>query len=107
MAAPKKRATRNLLFLLSLMAFVLIGTGNSGPSGIVILVVVLLLHELGHLAAMRLFGYRDTQILFIPLLGAAVSGVETHPAAPAALSCRCPGPSRASRSGSSPQSCFM
>ena len=79
MAAPKKRATRNLLFLLSLMAFVLIGTGNSGPSGIVILVVVLLLHELGHLAAMRLFGYRDTQILFIPLLGAAVSGVETHP----------------------------
>jgi len=79
MAAPKKRGTRNLLFLLSLMAFVLIGTGNSGPSGIVILVVVLLLHELGHLAAMRLFGYRDTQMLFIPLLGAAVSGVETNP----------------------------
>jgi Zn-dependent protease len=79
MAAPKKRAARNLLFLLSLMAFVLIGTGNSGPSGIVILVVVLLLHELGHLAAMKLFGYRDTQMLFIPLLGAAVSGVETHP----------------------------
>ncbi len=35
---------------------------------------VLLFHELGHLAAMRLSGYRDLNVFFIPFLGAAVSG---------------------------------
>jgi Zn-dependent protease len=45
------------------------------------LIGVLLLHEFGHYAAMRLFGYRDVRMFFIPFLGAAVSG-EKH-AAPA------------------------
>ena len=31
----------------------------------------LLLHELGHWSAMRLFGHRDARIRFIPFLGAA------------------------------------
>jgi len=39
-----------------------------------ILVPVLLIHELGHFIAMRLLGYRDVGMLFIPLLGAAVRG---------------------------------
>lgn len=30
---------------------------------------VLLVHELGHVALMRVFGYRDLSILFIPLIG--------------------------------------
>lgn len=38
------------------------------------LVIVLVVHELGHYAAMRAFGYRDTKMFFIPFLGAAVSG---------------------------------
>jgi Zn-dependent protease len=40
----------------------------------VLLVAALLVHELGHAVAMRLFGYRDLQILFIPMVGAVASG---------------------------------
>ena len=40
----------------------------------VLLVAALLVHELGHAVAMRLFGYRDLQILFSPLIGAVASG---------------------------------
>jgi Zn-dependent protease len=39
-----------------------------------VLFAVLLVHELGHLAGMWLFGFRDRQMLFLPLLGAAALG---------------------------------
>lgn len=39
-----------------------------------ILIGVLAIHELGHLAAMEAFGYRDRRILFIPFVGAATLG---------------------------------
>lgn len=39
-----------------------------------ILIAVLLIHELGHLAAMEAFGYRDRRILFLPFFGAATFG---------------------------------
>jgi Zn-dependent protease len=39
-----------------------------------LLIPVLLFHELGHYAAMRLFGYRNVRMFFIPFLGAAVTG---------------------------------
>lgn len=39
-----------------------------------LLLVVLVFHELGHFFAMRLFGYRNVRMFFIPLFGAAVSG---------------------------------
>ena len=39
-----------------------------------ILFGVLLVHELGHALAMKAFGYRNLQILFIPLFGAVASG---------------------------------
>lgn len=38
------------------------------------LIGVLLLHESGHFLGMRYFGYRDLQMFFIPLFGAAVRG---------------------------------
>lgn len=41
-----------------------------------ILLGVIAFHELGHFAAMKLFGYRDLQILFIPFFGAAAIGTE-------------------------------
>lgn len=41
---------------------------------LLILVLVLLFHELGHYVGMRLFGYRDVRMFFIPFFGAAVSG---------------------------------
>ncbi|MGN6435549.1 MAG: site-2 protease family protein [Agriterribacter sp.] len=41
---------------------------------IFILVAVMLLHEAGHFIAMKLFGYRDVRMFFVPFLGAFVSG---------------------------------
>ncbi|MCU0435474.1 MAG: hypothetical protein MUC87_18595 [Bacteroidia bacterium] len=35
---------------------------------------IFLLHELGHLVAMRVFGFKGLRMVFIPLLGAFVSG---------------------------------
>lgn len=39
------------------------------------LVAVVVLHEAGHLLAMRLFGYTRLRLFFVPLVGAAVHGV--------------------------------
>jgi Zn-dependent protease/tetratricopeptide (TPR) repeat protein len=41
---------------------------------LVTFVTVLMLHEAGHVLAMRAFGYRDTTMLFIPWLGALATG---------------------------------
>ena len=41
---------------------------------VLIIVAAVLIHELGHLMAMVLFGYKDTRILFIPFLGAVTLG---------------------------------
>lgn len=38
------------------------------------LLFVLLLHELGHFSMMKLFGYQDLKMTFIPFLGAMVQG---------------------------------
>lgn len=38
------------------------------------LIVVLLIHELGHFTMMKLFGYTNVRMLFIPLMGAFVQG---------------------------------
>jgi Zn-dependent protease len=40
----------------------------------VLLCAVLLLHELGHVVGMAVFGYRDRRILFLPFFGAAAMG---------------------------------
>jgi Zn-dependent protease len=80
LTSPRKSAARNLLSLgASLLLFVLFLSVNTGLSGILILIVVLLIHELGHLVSMKLLGYRDVQMFFIPFFGAAVSGFETNP----------------------------
>lgn len=41
---------------------------------ILALVIVLLIHELGHFIMMRLYGYRNVRMLFVPLMGAFVHG---------------------------------
>lgn len=43
---------------------------------IFILTGVILIHELGHLLAMKAFNYKDLNMFFIPLLGAAASGTK-------------------------------
>lgn len=72
---PSARAGGGLvLLLLSLVAFIAIGTVQFEPLALAALLGVLLLHEGGHWLAMRAFGYRDLSMFFLPLLGAAVTG---------------------------------
>jgi len=65
-----------LLFIISLAVFIAVSKFNyDGVQTIAVLVgVLLLLHEFGHFLAMRCFGYRDTEIFFLPFLGAAATG---------------------------------
>ena len=44
------------------------------PVVAVSLIVALVVHEGGHLLGMRWFGFRDTQLLFIPFYGGAAIG---------------------------------
>jgi Zn-dependent protease len=72
------RRTRNSLkwgiLAISLALFMLLARFFFDTQTVIILIGVLFLHEFGHFSAMRLFGYQDTSIFFLPLFGAAASG---------------------------------
>ncbi len=61
-------------FLITLVLFALLAALAFRLDEVAVLIGVLLLHELGHFLGMRYFGYRDVQMFFIPLFGAAVRG---------------------------------
>lgn len=66
---------RNFIYLIiSIVLFGLIGSVNWSLTLVVLLLVVIGLHELGHLVAMKLCNYRNLKILFIPMLGGVASG---------------------------------
>jgi Zn-dependent protease len=78
-----RRTDRNWLASLSILVvtilmFAAIGSFRDPISGVVILIGVLLVHELGHFASMKLFKYSDVQIFFVPMVGAAVTGNPTN-----------------------------
>lgn len=64
------RRNKTLWLLGSLALFIATYAVIFSPQRLVIFVAVLLLHEGGHVLAMKLFGYRDAAMLFIPFLGA-------------------------------------
>lgn len=66
------------LLLISVLLFVMQQHLIAGSTGLWIaaLILVLLVHEAGHALAMRVFGYRDLRMFFIPFFGAAASGVK-------------------------------
>ena len=41
-----------------------------------LIILVLIIHESGHFLAMKLFGYKNLKMMFIPLLGAYVHGIK-------------------------------
>ncbi|GAL85717.1 hypothetical protein MYP_2946 [Sporocytophaga myxococcoides] len=45
-------------------------------TNILILAGVVLFHELGHFAAMKIYSYKDVSMFFVPLVGAFVSGTK-------------------------------
>jgi Zn-dependent protease len=63
-----------LVLGVSVAAFFFLGLLGSTATSITVLIGVILVHELGHYAGMRVFGYRNVRMFFIPLFGAAVSG---------------------------------
>ena len=62
------------IFAVSAVLFLSIVTWLFGWVISSVLFVVVLFHELGHLLAMRAFGYSNTSILFLPGLGALTAG---------------------------------
>lgn len=78
MAKGKKTgyAGKLAVLLVSLLLFT-IAFGFSFSFGIVlILITALFIHEGGHVFGMRLFRYKDVQVIFLPFLGAATLGGE-------------------------------
>jgi len=78
MEKPRGKSNKLLWFGISMVAFMVV-FGLLGLSfvDIGILIVVLLVHELGHFLAMRYYGYTDTSIFFLPF-GAAAVGKKRH-----------------------------
>jgi Zn-dependent protease len=64
----------SLFLLITMGLFAASFLGRFSVRTIVLLVAACLIHELGHLAGMKLFGYRDLKVFFIPFFGAAASG---------------------------------
>lgn len=76
---PRRVLFNMSTLVISLFLFILsVGSGFS-REGLILLVGVLLLHELGHLLAMWLFRYRNLSILFLPFLGAVAVGRRRQP----------------------------
>lgn len=67
------------LFLVTVLLSLLLGWMVFGAEVAVILLVIILIHEAGHLAAMWAFGYRNLQLLALPLVGGVAIGQESHP----------------------------
>jgi Zn-dependent protease len=62
------------ILALSCVGFLAAGAAQWSWKTTIWLVPILLFHELGHWLAMRLFGYRNLRMFFIPFFGAAVTG---------------------------------
>jgi len=72
---PRRSWIQNLGFLaLSVLLFFGFGLWDEPLPSVLVIIVALFVHELGHLAAMKLLGYSNVRIFFIPFFGAAVSG---------------------------------
>lgn len=70
---PKWGASLWFLFV-SIIIFALVGFTSWRWDYVLWLIPVLLFHEAGHWAAMRVFQYRNMRMFFIPFFGAAVVG---------------------------------
>lgn len=62
------------ILVLTIMLFGAARFVQKSTENLVCLVAVLLIHEAGHFAGMKLFGYKDVRMFFLPFFGAAVSG---------------------------------
>jgi Zn-dependent protease len=78
----KKSWLKNIgILLVSLFIFFQLGFFKWGLESVLLIILVLFIHEMGHFLSMKMFGYKNLQMFFIPLFGAAVSGVSCNVAA--------------------------
>ncbi|MCP5156624.1 MAG: hypothetical protein H6983_20780 [Ectothiorhodospiraceae bacterium] len=68
-----------MLFAVSVLLFVVVGWAFWDLAFALLLLVVIAFHEGGHFLAMRAFGYRNLQMLMLPLIGGVAFGHETTP----------------------------
>jgi stage IV sporulation protein FB len=76
-AAPQTSVPRTIISLLLYLAVDYLIFESWYAVGV--LVGVVFLHELGHLLAMKLYGYRGVNMTFVPFVGAYVSGITDNP----------------------------
>jgi Zn-dependent protease len=79
-AAPKKMGYvgKIAVFAVSLLIFIAAFKISFSFYVILIMIGVLVIHESGHLIGMKLFRYKDVQVLFLPFIGAATVGSERN-----------------------------
>lgn len=69
------RSKRMLRTISSLLIYVVLYTLIFRDlKSILLLVLVIIVHEAGHFAAMKAFGYKDIKLFFLPFFGALISG---------------------------------
>jgi len=73
LSAPRKSAGAAML-IITAIAFWFVMKGEGGVQELLILIGVLVFHELGHLLSMRLFGFTELGMFFLPGFGAAAMG---------------------------------
>ncbi len=67
---------KNLMYLvISLWLFYVLGVLEWGTEYLIAIIVAIFIHECGHLVAMKIFGYKNLKMLFIPFMGAIAAGV--------------------------------
>jgi Zn-dependent protease len=80
--SPRPWTMSSLLFSILMVVFVAgLFFDLRSVTGVLLLVAAVAFHEAGHALGMRLFGFRDIQMFFIPFFGAAVSGHQRGAAA--------------------------
>ncbi|MDX2048264.1 MAG: site-2 protease family protein [Chitinophagaceae bacterium] len=72
---PKQSQHNILRTIISLLVYIAVYYALFRDlKSVLLLVIVIFLHEMGHFTAMKFFGYSDVKMFFVPLLGAFVSG---------------------------------
>jgi Zn-dependent protease len=68
------KGSSNRVLLVTAALFVVLGGMNWGWKSVVFLTVAIALHEIGHVIAMRIFGYKNVRMLFLPMFGGLATG---------------------------------
>jgi len=73
-----KGSFSSTIFSMVLFVMVLLFVFSDKINFVLLLLIVLLIHELGHFLFMKLFKYKNVRMLFIPLMGAFVNGSKAN-----------------------------